>query len=161
MKGHFVMPFGPNGPQFQIGGGNTPEPPRQASVHADAEIAMRIPPRVHLALRFIDLMAHHAMKRAAIAEGYEVDLMELPGLDLSLDHLAAVKSASNALISFFNGEFKEGEWEKKQEDRRKTGTGSAVNCPFCREGRSPEGETCELCKGAGTILVYPIFSPGD
>lgn len=121
-----------------------------------------IPPRVRIALLYLNDITAKTMTRAAATEH---QIQEIPGQELSKEEKLAQSNACALLSSYFAGSMELSELEKEEREDRKNpvheAAGTVMNCFSCESvGRGPNPR-CKICRGTGLILVTPMVESKD
>ena len=120
-----------------------------------------IPPaRVRVALEFLMQLTVKTMTRAAISD---IAIEEIPGQKLTSGEQDAQQSACQMLADYFRGHMEPDMREKEERELLKRGLsgrdpGLFLRCMACAPG--PINPNCRLCRGLGSVLVFPTSEGG-
>lgn len=114
------------------------------------------PARVRAALEFLTDLTFKTMPRVAVND---ISIEEIEGQRLSQHEARAQQNACNMLCDYFTGSLAPDFWEREKirlenaNVNGMSGPGTVIRCLACSPG--PPRPDCHLCKGGGTILVFP------
>lgn len=110
------------------------------------------PMRVRIAMDYLRLLTHKTSD-GAVPHGVGAEV--IPGQKLVPAETAAQTAACELLKTYFHGELELDAWEERDQELKDTlGPGKLMSCLLCQSKNGPD-PSCTLCRGAGTILVYP------
>ena len=114
--------------------------------------AAEVPARVRTALAFLESLTIKTMTRVAV---WENGCEQIDPPRLTDEESATQATACMMLSSYFAGKLPPDRWEKAEAEERCLGSdrpGMVLGCFACHPSPKPD---CRLCKGSGTILVFP------
>lgn len=111
------------------------------------------PMRVRVAMDYLRLLTHKTSD-GAVPHGVGAEV--IAGQKLVPAETAAQTAACELLKIYFHGDLEPDVWEEKQQEEQNKvdEPGKLISCFLC-QARSHVDPNCSICRGTGTILVYP------
>ena len=112
------------------------------------------PARVLVAIQFLSALTFKQMTRAVVND---ISIEIIPPPKFTGSEEAAQHAACDLLESYFQGRMELNDWEKSLLKDRDVGgreEGTLLRCLACA-GQQPNCYGCRICKGTGSVLVYP------
>lgn len=115
------------------------------------------PVRVRVALAWLAACTNKTQGRLAVND---TSIEDFPGQSLSPEESDARAEAAEVVRQYLAGNLKLDRWERREFARSRFfgQPATVLNCPHCN-GRTGDG-SCNLCKGAGTVLAFPNVGGG-
>lgn len=111
------------------------------------------PPRVKTALDCLVHFTHKTMTRVAMNG---VSIEEIDGQKLTVPEVAVEQAACRTLVDYLRGRLEPDVWEHADlGPTYPTQAGMLLRCWFCAGIPEHARANCQVCRGAGQILVFP------